>query len=406
MEQSSFVHSVKVPKLYKVASKTLQSIESHEESFKGAIFAAKHPNKKALTALISTSLQRSEEINYLIKKSKILEKEQRIESQLPLVKILITELLRGKLVDNQRQAKPILTVLKYKEAMEKASLKFSRKPSNLEEKDTTIMVEKPRYVRVNTLKMTVDDAVEHLLNEGWIEKPYDTTGELTVTDFSRDDVVDNLLVFAPKQTFYKHPLYLNGTFILQDKASCLAAMALKPRTGRCVLDACAAPGMKTTFLSSLAGTDSRIIAVEKSAKRCNTLKEMLNQYGCEFVEVLNQDFTEVDPLSYEDVEYILVDPSCSGSGMYGRFDVPYQDGSKQDRLHSLSFYQQKVLCHAMKFPNVKRIVYSTCSINSEENEDVVSAALSFAEMCVKCDFDNDRTDGFFIAVIERIRRGG
>ena len=91
-------------------------------------------------------------------------------------------------------------------------------------------------------------------------------------------------------------------------------MALKPRLGRGILDACAAPGMKTTFLASVVGKSARIVAVEKSEKRCNTLQGMLKQYSCEFVEVLNQDFTEVDPSGFEDIEYILVDPSCSGSG--------------------------------------------------------------------------------------------
>ena len=117
------------------------------------------------------------------------------------------------------------------------------------------------------------------------------------------------------------------------------------------------------------------------------------------------------------------------TGMYGRFDVPYHKGTEQDRLASLSYYQKKVLCHAMKFPNVKRIVYSTCSVNSEENEDVIQGSLEFAdnhrrfrlkkalpnwkhrvqnpkyewsELCVKCDFENDKTDGFFIAVLERV----
>ena len=92
-------------------------------------------------------------------------------------------------------------------------------------------------------------------------------------------------------------------------------MALKPRLGRSVIDACAAPGMKTTLLASMLGESGDIIAVEKSEKRCKTLHKMLEQYNCSFVKVLNQDFTEINPLEHGDVEYILVDPSCSGSGM-------------------------------------------------------------------------------------------
>ena len=121
----------------------------------------------------------------------------------------------------------------------------------------------------------------------------------------------------------------------------------------------------------------------------------------------------------------------SFTGMYGRFDVPSVKESTADRLYHLSYYQQKTLCHAMKFPNVKRIVYSTCSLNSEENEDVINGSLEFAdnhtrfrlkkalpgwkhrasnlkydwaELCVKCDYETDKTDGFFIAVLERVHK--
>ena len=85
------------------------------------------------------------------------------------------------------------------------------------EEAAKIAVEKPRYVRVNTLKISLDEAVDYLVKEGWNE--VSSVDELTSDDFCRDDTVENLLVFAPKQTFHKHPLYLDGSFVLQDKVS-------------------------------------------------------------------------------------------------------------------------------------------------------------------------------------------
>lgn len=71
------------------------------------------------------------------------------------------------------------------------------------------------------------------------------------------------------------------------------------------------------------------------------------------------------------VEYILVDPSCSGSGMQNRLSVTGSEEKDADRLRKLGGLQIKILSHAMtNFPNVKRIAYSTCSLYEEENEEV------------------------------------
>jgi len=116
--------------------------------------------------------------------------------------------------------------------------------------------------------------------------------------------------------------------------------------------------------------------------------------------------------------------------MYNRVEV--EGFSKQDRLLGLSYCQRKLLLHAMKFPYAKRIVYSTCSLNSVENEDVVAGALqdhdtseyaafkikkalptwphrvenpnyTWSDFCAKADYEHDRTDGFFIALLERAK---
>jgi len=78
-------------------------------------------------------------------------------------------------------------------------------------------IKKPRYVRVNVLKMDMDSAVSYLIEEGWTQKENINFMELTPNDFAVDNFVDNLLVFSHGTELYKHPLYLDGAFVLQDK---------------------------------------------------------------------------------------------------------------------------------------------------------------------------------------------
>lgn len=133
------------------------------------------------------------------------------------------------------------------------------------------------------------------------------------------------------------------------------------------------------------------------------------------------------------VEYILLDPSCSGSGMLNRF-VEEDQQKDTDRLFKLSGLQYKLLYHAMtNFPKVKKIVYSTCSVFPEENEEVVLGALrhckdfklinacdllgnywkhrgsekypGVGENCIYAKTEDDLTIGFFVAVFIRCDDG-
>lgn len=148
---------------------------------------------------------------------------------------------------------------------------------------------------------------------------------------------------------------------------------------------------------------------------------------------MNADFTTLDPSDprLTDVTYILLDPSCSGSGL-DRLDYDHSDVDLPTRLRSLSIFQTRLLKHALSFPSVKRVVYSTCSIHPEENERVVSAVLidvkgwrvlrrdeqphglqnwhrrgiseecpseDIAQGCIRCDKGKDGTIGFFAVAL-------
>ena len=130
------------------------------------------------------------------------------------------------------------------------------------------------------------------------------------------------------------------------------------------------------------------------------------------VQVFNQDFLKLNPEDYQDVEYIIADPTCSGSGT---------NNVKSTDLAKLSNLQCMIVKHALKFPAVKKVVYSTCSINVEENENVVEEVLKTMpdfqlvkaleswqrrglnglEECIRVDPEIDLCTGFFVAVFER-----
>ena len=115
-------------------------------------------------------------------------------------------------------------------------------------------VKNPRYVRVNLLKTSLELILTNFKREGYIlkstPKEYQEFIEdiktLNEFEFMLDfHMPSYLLVFPSRTQFYNHPLYLDGSLVLQDKSSCLSVEALNPPKGSTLLDACAAPGNKT-----------------------------------------------------------------------------------------------------------------------------------------------------------------
>ncbi len=89
-------------------------------------------------------------------------------------------------------------------------------PDGIESRD---IIRKPRYVRVNTLISDFSEVLYNLEGEGWNQKDVSDFKDLTCDDFYVDPFVENMLVFVPQTEFHSHPLYLNGTLVLQDKVS-------------------------------------------------------------------------------------------------------------------------------------------------------------------------------------------
>lgn len=163
-------------------------------------------------------------------------------------------------------------------------------------------------------------------------------------------------------------LNLEGKVKIQSFESCLPIHFLNPEKGSVVIDATAAPGNKTTQCYDAMNGEGKIFAFEKDSKRCELLKKMTEEYKCENITIENKDFLEVDSNSIK-ADYIVVDPSCSGSGIHFNYRKDNM------RIRKLKNFQCMILNHALSF-NPKKVVYSTCSVHNEEGEDVVQEALT------------------------------
>uniref|UniRef100_A0A8C8SBP1 28S rRNA (cytosine-C(5))-methyltransferase n=1 Tax=Pelusios castaneus TaxID=367368 RepID=A0A8C8SBP1_9SAUR len=288
----------------------------------------------------------------------------------------------------------------------------------------------PRYVRVNTLKTCMDDVVDYFKRQGYSYLGRATRMEelssLSGKQFLLDPHLQELLVFPPQTDFHENRLYVAGHIILQDKASCLPAFLLNPPSGSHVIDACAAPGNKTSHMAAVLKNKGQIFAFDLDPKRLATMSTLLMRAGATCYELANQDFLAVDPSDpkYSNVTDILLDPSCSGSGMVNRLPVE-ESAPSPARLRALAAFQRKALGHALRFPALQRLAYSTCSVYQEENEDVVRdvlqehgaafrlvnvlsdwphrglATFPGAECCLRACPTTTLTNGFFVAVLER-----
>ncbi|KAI0399575.1 S-adenosyl-L-methionine-dependent methyltransferase [Xylaria palmicola] len=206
----------------------------------------------------------------------------------------------------------------------------------------------PRWVRVNTLKTTLRAQLDTTFRDFARAA---SVGELMAASPAAaaagkwllhvDEHVPDLLAISPAFEITRTPAYAAGEVILQDKASCFPAYLLDPRPADGdVVDSCSAPGNKTTHVAAIVRSRSRagdgdgdgeacgprVHAFEKDSHRARTLEKMVNLAGAQAITRLNpgRDFLKVDPHDplYRNVGALLLDPSCSGSGIVGRDAMP------------------------------------------------------------------------------------
>lgn len=430
-----------VDNLYVQASNIFTKVSAKEASVKSLVYTSEYENKKQLYALVCESLKHSHILLHIAQALKILEdKPYGLFGNMALLQVLLYDIIFGKGIHKSRRFKN--TMRKYRQRIREYT-EYLTKEKGLNCVQDLLFIRNltvtsiPKYVRVNRLKTRMKDACKQFKEDGYRRlhrkgKDYSSFLEevksLKSEEFIRDIHIPSLIVFPPGKDFHDHPLYKSGEIILQDKASCFSSQILCPPEGSTVIDCCAAPGNKTTHLASLMNNSGKIFAFDKDAERLKILEKFVQKSGTEIVESFCKDFLTTNPNDpkFQQVEYILVDPSCSGSGIVSRLDEAINSAeTSKHRLKKLSRFQISILKHALCFPNVKKVVYSTCSIFVEENEEVVEEVIkhfqdkfSFTEIMpdfmgrgassypnshhfIRWSTDKDLTNGFFVACFER-----
>ncbi len=171
----------------------------------------------------------------------------------------------------------------------------------------------------------------------------------------------------------EHPLYRDGFIVPQDVASRLVVMALNPSPGDTVLDACAAPGIKTAQIALQMDNTGRVVACEVNPERYQKLKENTARLGAAVVEAVKGDVVELARwMDDESFDKILVDAPCSDLGTVRRHPEIKWRRTRED-VERFSQKQKRILEAVV--PKLKRggeLVYSVCSFEEEETVEVVS----------------------------------
>lgn len=216
-------------------------------------------------------------------------------------------------------------------------------------------------LRLNTLKEDKDIILEELKRNGL---------ELqSVTWYSNAYIVLN----KKEDDIKKLDAFNNGLIYLQSLSSMLPVLALSPKDNEHILDMCAAPGSKTTQIAMETNNKVRITACEKNKIRADRLKYNLKKQGVTCTTILMEDARYLDP--FFSFDKILLDAPCSGSGTLTNPDSN-NDIFTEERITKITNRQLELLRKALSLlKKDQTMIYSTCSILKEENEDIIKKVM-------------------------------
>ena len=216
-------------------------------------------------------------------------------------------------------------------------------------------------LRINTIK-TTKEKIKECLNQAKIE--------FQEVDWNRDALI---IKNASEEEIRKLEIYENGEIYLQSLSSMLPPIILEPKEGENILDMAAAPGGKTTQMAAITNNKAFITAVEKNKIRAERLKYNLQKQGVGCVNVMLEDARKLS--DFFSFDKILLDAPCSGSGTMSIFDKNFNE----ELIKRSSKTQEELLKKALKILKPGgEMVYSTCSILKQENEEILKKVLAKA----------------------------
>lgn len=272
---------------------------------------------------------------------------------------------------------------------------------------------KPITVRVQPMKISREEAIAALENDDFTVKP---------SPFSKQGII------IEKGNILSNNLFEEGKLTIQDQSSMLVAEILRPEPGMTVLDACSAPGGKATHLAEKMGNTGVVHAHDVNDKKIKLINEKAATLDLTIIDAEKSDARKLQE-KYELASFdrILVDAPCSGLGVISsKPEIKYE--KTVEDIHNLQVIQLDILEHVAELLKADgMMVYSTCTIEREENEQVVERFLEknsnfkldetfFKELPEELDTSigitpfglqifphTHQTDGFFITRLKKVQ---
>lgn len=257
------------------------------------------------------------------------------------------------------------------------------KNSNLKPKTT---------VRINKLKTTKDELIKKL-EEKNIEYKETEYEDFLILEKIKD--IENL------------DLFKQGFLTVQDISAGLAALSLQPEKGDKILDACSAPGGKTTYLAEMMQNEGMILAWDIHEHRTKLIKQNAKRLGIDIIKTEERNATIYNEDLNEKFDKILLDVPCLGIGVIKRKpDIKWQ--RKPEDIKEITEIQEGILENCSKYlKQGGKLIYSTCSILKNENEDIINNFLQknkkfeIIENGIKNIIPCEDKDGFFICILHK-----
>ena len=217
----------------------------------------------------------------------------------------------------------------------------------------------PNFIRIQQKESNLEQIIKELSNDG-----------INTEIFSESF----LIVKGGTGKVLQTKMFKNGEISIQNPASAAVVDCLNVSKGDFVIDVCAAPGTKSLYLSSLVGQSGKVLASDVIRERVEMGKRDVDRHGKLNIKWEVKDATKDN---YPMADYMLIDAPCTGTGVLARKpDIKWR--RKKSDILEMSKKQFDILSHCSKFVNTNGIiVYATCSIEPEENWNVVDRFLNF-----------------------------
>ena len=247
-------------------------------------------------------------------------------------------------------------------------------------------------IRVNSLKTNREELKNKLIDDGF--------------KVEEGDISNMSLIVKNPAGLASSKLFKAGFFTIQQEASMKTVEVLDPKENSRILDLCAAPGTKTSYLAEYTKNTAKIVANDLAKSKNKLILENIERLGLKNISLTNYDASSFVEDFKDGFDYVLVDAPCSGLGVVGRKPEIRYNRSKETIVR-LANLQREILENALKY--VKKggfLVYSTCTIGPLENRDnfkflmdkenLELAAINGEDFIEYKSFET-MTDGFFIS---------